>query len=269
VKADLVILTPGKLQGKPIRLGSVPFVIGRDAACQLRPQSSRISGRHCSLVIRDEQLFVRDLDSTNGTFVDGERLIHEKRLQGDERVQVGPLLFGVSIARSQSEPKSLRGNPPPPEATGKDAAAILLVTASDQALLSTVKDLDPPHDTLDVPSVEHGTNGAADLSQGLEEAADEDAAAMLLAMSDGEEPPYHGREDCPEDLSETDQAIPPVMPDEAEDEDAAAILLAMANDQEAPDNGVELPGDAFDEVDGSTAAQLSESMRLLSWKGFM
>ena len=59
------------------------------------------------------------------------------------------------------------------------------------------------------------------------------------------------------------------MPDEAEDEDAAAILLAMANEQETPDNAVELPPDAFDEVDTATPAQLSESMRLLKWKGLL
>jgi pSer/pThr/pTyr-binding forkhead associated (FHA) protein len=127
VEASLVVLSPGTLQGKSIRLGRAPFVIGRDADCQLRPQSGRVSGRHCSFIIRGEQLFIRDLNSANGTFVDGERLLQERSLHGGERIQVGPLVFGVSIVRllSEEDPAPLSESP---FATDEDAASILLVT---------------------------------------------------------------------------------------------------------------------------------------------
>jgi predicted component of type VI protein secretion system len=134
VEANLIVLSPGKLQGKSIRLGRAPFVIGRDAACHLRPQSGRVSGRHCSVVMRDKHLFIRDLDSAGGTFVDGQRLLHERRLKGGERIQVGPLVFGVSIVHFLSEGDAipLRGRPLPPEPTDEDAASILLLLAEDQ-----------------------------------------------------------------------------------------------------------------------------------------
>ena len=49
-------------------------VIGRGADCNLRIASKEVSRRHCSILISDTSVFVRDLDSSNGTFVDGTQI---------------------------------------------------------------------------------------------------------------------------------------------------------------------------------------------------
>lgn len=49
-------------------------VIGRSADCNLRIASSEISRRHCRLTLNETGVFVRDLESSNGTFVDGNRI---------------------------------------------------------------------------------------------------------------------------------------------------------------------------------------------------
>jgi predicted component of type VI protein secretion system len=258
VKANLIVLTPGKQQGKSIQLGHDLFVIGRDAACQLRPQSSQVSARHCSLVVRDEQLFIRDLNSTNGTFVDGKRLHHEQRLKGGERVQVGTLVFGVSIVRSLSggEATALPSRPSPQE-TVEEAASVLLSTTNDQEPLS--------HNVEHVPD-DPVASDAATPAQLSDEAIDENAAAILLSMANDQEPAHDRLEPFTDDLVESDLATPAQM---LEEEDAASILLSMPEDQVPPDNGLEPSADDPDEIDAATPAQMYEAMRLLKWRGFL
>jgi pSer/pThr/pTyr-binding forkhead associated (FHA) protein len=65
----LVVVTPGKQQGQVIPIAGPTFLIGRDPKCQLRPASAQIRTYHCALQVRDGKAFVRDLKSTNGTFV--------------------------------------------------------------------------------------------------------------------------------------------------------------------------------------------------------
>ena len=72
MKLALVVMTPGKMEGKAIPITLSQFVIGRDPQCHLRPASAVISKRHCALLIKGEKVFVRDFESTNGTYLDGQ-----------------------------------------------------------------------------------------------------------------------------------------------------------------------------------------------------
>ncbi|WP_164103417.1 EAL domain-containing protein [Candidatus Laterigemmans baculatus] len=65
--------------GEAVRLISVdenPFVVGRRAAAgtALALQFNTVSGTHASLSVNNGELFLRDLNSTNGTYVNGQRL---------------------------------------------------------------------------------------------------------------------------------------------------------------------------------------------------
>src|SRR6516225_4172946 len=80
MKLRLVVNSPGKGEGKVIPITLSQFLIGRDPQCHLRPASALISKRHCAVLVRGEQAFVRDFDSTNGTSVNDESVIGEKEL---------------------------------------------------------------------------------------------------------------------------------------------------------------------------------------------
>ncbi len=62
------------LVGQVFEFKTKETVIGRDAGCDLCLPSSRISRRHCIITETDGEYSIRDLDSRNGTWVNGVRL---------------------------------------------------------------------------------------------------------------------------------------------------------------------------------------------------
>jgi predicted component of type VI protein secretion system len=87
----------GRPQGKTIPVTSTRFLIGRSEACRLRPNSELVSREHAELLVRADAVLLRDLGSQNGTWVNGTALTGPARLRDVDRVQVGPLVFAVSI----------------------------------------------------------------------------------------------------------------------------------------------------------------------------
>ncbi len=59
--------------GGRVRIGAGPVLVGRASSCALRIDDRRVSGEHALLQATDDGVFVRDLLSTNGTFVDDRR----------------------------------------------------------------------------------------------------------------------------------------------------------------------------------------------------
>lgn len=78
------------------------IVIGRGAECNLRLSAPQVSRRHCFLRITEEGAFVSDLDSSNGTYLNGNKLTSGQRYALDDGANfaVGPVKF---IAHVRSE----------------------------------------------------------------------------------------------------------------------------------------------------------------------
>ncbi len=71
--------------------------IGRDADCDILLDHRLVSRNHAKIFWRDGAYFIRDLASKNGTHVNGQPLMHEKRLQDGDEVQVA-LRFKLAFA---------------------------------------------------------------------------------------------------------------------------------------------------------------------------
>ncbi len=78
-----------------------PVSIGRGSEADLVINDSWASRRNCEVDCDDGCLTVRDLDSRNGTRVNGE-LIHESPLLPGDELTVGISTFLVSAAASES-----------------------------------------------------------------------------------------------------------------------------------------------------------------------
>src|SRR3954451_2869138 len=97
MKLSLIVQTAGKAAGQAIPVQSAQFIIGRDPQCNLRPASAMISKRHCALLVKDGGAFLRDFDSTNGTFLNDAPVKGEVPLADGDIVKVGPLSFKVAL----------------------------------------------------------------------------------------------------------------------------------------------------------------------------
>jgi predicted component of type VI protein secretion system len=121
------------MEGKSIPIKIPQFVIGRDPQCNLRPASALISKKHCALFVRDNRVFVRDFESTNGTRVNDQPLKGEQELRHDDQLGVGPLLFRVDMEVS---PAVSKPTPMPPTAAAAasddEAAAAMLLSLQDE-----------------------------------------------------------------------------------------------------------------------------------------
>jgi pSer/pThr/pTyr-binding forkhead associated (FHA) protein len=69
--------------GDSIPLTRSPLVLGRRETCDISLQFPNVSGKHCELTFKDGIWILRDLDSTNGTKVNGVGILKKIIHNGD------------------------------------------------------------------------------------------------------------------------------------------------------------------------------------------
>jgi hypothetical protein len=87
----LVVLTsPALDEGDVVTLDAHPLTIGRGSGNDVAlPEDDYASTRHARIEPRRDGIWVEDIGSTNGTFVNGIRLTRERRLAAGDIVRVG------------------------------------------------------------------------------------------------------------------------------------------------------------------------------------
>ena len=78
---------PG-LQTSNIELGRTEITIGRDKECSLCLPLTNVSRKHARIVSKDEDFLVEDLNSTNGTFVNGVK-VSRCVLRNNDQIRIG------------------------------------------------------------------------------------------------------------------------------------------------------------------------------------
>ncbi|MEK6701299.1 MAG: FHA domain-containing protein [Planctomycetota bacterium] len=95
MQASLILVKPdGSSQDIPLRKPRVLIGRGDDAA--VRMNSPGVSRQHCELQIDDARLAVKDLGSSNGTFVNRRRITQTELVAGDV-LSLGEFVFVVKI----------------------------------------------------------------------------------------------------------------------------------------------------------------------------
>src|ERR1043165_3094856 len=93
-----------EFQGVTFELKNPTIPVGRLADNGLHIEHSSVSGHHAELVLDELDYKVRDLDSTNGTRVNGER-ISEQKLRRNDIVRFGNVEL---LYDSENSPPALR-----------------------------------------------------------------------------------------------------------------------------------------------------------------
>lgn len=80
--------------GESFAFGDIVTLVGRRKVNDIQVRSMYASARHCVLALKDGRWWVRDLRSTNGTRVNGRRVIEALLYPGD-KLRVGGQSFTI------------------------------------------------------------------------------------------------------------------------------------------------------------------------------
>ena len=93
----------GSEPARHVPIHATPFRVGRRSHLPLTLPCESVSKEHAEIFERDGFLHVRDLDSTNGTFVNGERVEDETQIREGDVIQFATVVFRVGREMMRNE----------------------------------------------------------------------------------------------------------------------------------------------------------------------
>jgi predicted component of type VI protein secretion system len=114
-----LVIVRGRSANQSVKLADGVTTVGRHDDCQLRIKSSQVSRRHCQLFEKKGMLLVKDLGSSNGTYVNGKRIQEQRVLEPGDEIMIGKVTLRVAKL-GQAIP-----HPPPPRAPRPGDTAVV------------------------------------------------------------------------------------------------------------------------------------------------
>jgi pSer/pThr/pTyr-binding forkhead associated (FHA) protein len=97
MRARLVERGSPQEQTREIPMTQEEFLIGRGADCDLRLQVASISRHHCLIRLTNDEATLVDLGSSNGTYLNGQRVRSQATLHSGDEIQLGECRFRVEL----------------------------------------------------------------------------------------------------------------------------------------------------------------------------
>jgi EmrB/QacA subfamily drug resistance transporter len=94
-EGELKILS-GPGAGNTVQLVGGSATIGREPECDLQVLDSEVSRLHAKVTVRDGVAAIDDLRSSNGTYVDGDRILERTKLAPGDKIQIGEATIELS-----------------------------------------------------------------------------------------------------------------------------------------------------------------------------
>lgn len=117
----------GELTGQEISIDR-DMLVGRHQSADIVLQAGEISRKHAAFLLKDQALWLQDLNSSNGTFVNDVRIEHETLLKEGDIIQFAGLKFSVlapakDIAPALTETEIVPTSEQPSEAVAASETA--------------------------------------------------------------------------------------------------------------------------------------------------
>lgn len=102
-----IVVVEGPNEGRDFEISGATTV-GRDSSAGIVIDDPEASRRHASLSSDDAGVTVEDLGSTNGTFVNGQRLSAAQTLSDGDKLRIGTTVFAVHVEAEAEEVQATR-----------------------------------------------------------------------------------------------------------------------------------------------------------------
>jgi len=83
-------------------------VVGRDPRCDVWVDASGVSRRHARLAVAGDQVTLEDLDSSNGTFIGGKKVVQPRPLSDGDQLELGSAKLTFRSWSDERPPKTER-----------------------------------------------------------------------------------------------------------------------------------------------------------------
>ena len=91
-RAHLVVVAPDEQRGRSYELLD-ELTVGRAAGCHIALDDRFVSQLHARMFRRDDQCFIEDLGSTNGTFLNDDKVTSPALLTKGDHVRIGNVVM--------------------------------------------------------------------------------------------------------------------------------------------------------------------------------
>jgi predicted component of type VI protein secretion system len=235
-----LVIVKGRSASQSVKLGEGVTTVGRHDDCQLRIKSSQVSRRHCQLFEKKGLLLVKDLGSSNGTYVNGKRIQEQRVLEPGDEIMIGQVTLRVAkVGQAAPPPLKPKGSQPgdtavvaPPAAGGSDEFEIEFDDEPNHADDIPMIDIDEGTTISPPPQAEPRTQPA------VAAAPQEDAVADFLLdfQLDGDDEPIPSPPKAPAEAKRSEPAptakAAPVPEPTGGDDAIADFLLDIKLDED-------------------------------------
>jgi pSer/pThr/pTyr-binding forkhead associated (FHA) protein len=177
MKVALVTFTR-KGAPKEFIIGDRSQIIGRSPETDIRIPVSDVSRSHCEISATGKKVMVRDLGSSNGTFVNDQR-VSDAVLKPGDRIRVGPVQFTVQIDGVPAKIAPPQPGAPAAKAPSEATTRIVLPASaanagSEELDIDQLEELDSEDlSDFDIDDID-GSSGVIDEIENLEEISEDD-----------------------------------------------------------------------------------------------
>lgn len=111
-------------------------VVGRREDCDVRIPLGEISRKHCRLIKGDDELKIEDLGSSNGTYINGQR-VQGTTLSPGDTIKIGSVVFVVQLDGVPGDDELV------PHTSDNTADGMVDTASQDSAAHASVQGLEP------------------------------------------------------------------------------------------------------------------------------
>jgi hypothetical protein len=103
---------------REVRLHQGETLIGRAEECEIVLLEIQVSRRHARILLAEDELFIENLGSMNGTYLNGSEVLHQTRLRPGDRVTIGSsnidvIEYAVAVPSSAGPSSGVDSGPKP------------------------------------------------------------------------------------------------------------------------------------------------------------